>query len=109
MTSGASRHQLTTLREVETVSTLSTTCPLCHTAPPSVSVDQVNPGGDDWQCTRCGHRWDLARLATVASYTAWALDHDASSGAFAAGPRQVTAPAAARLTATDSAPFAGRR
>lgn len=28
--------------------------------------------GADWECVRCGSRWDAARLATVAAYAVWA-------------------------------------
>jgi hypothetical protein len=41
-------------------------CPLCHTTQ-SFALPQ---GGAEWQCGRCGQRWDAARLATVAEYVA---------------------------------------
>ena len=31
--------------------------------------------GADWQCSRCGARWDAVRLATVAAYAVWASEH----------------------------------
>jgi ribosomal protein L37AE/L43A len=48
------------------------TCPLCHTP---TSRDAIGAGGD-WRCGRCGQRWDATRLATVAAYAAWTIDHD---------------------------------
>lgn len=52
------------------------TCPLCHTADPAVTNDGLAKGAD-WQCARCGHRWNAVRLATAAAYAAWASEHDA--------------------------------
>ena len=52
----------------------STTCPMCHT-PATLSQSALEAGGD-WRCVRCGQQWDAARLATVAAYAAWAVDHD---------------------------------
>lgn len=108
MTHGASRHQLTALREVESDLTRSTTCPLCHTASPSMPVEDVKPGGD-WQCARCGHRWDATRLATVASYTAWALDHDSAANGPAARRQRVPLPVGTQPVAIDAESSAGRR
>jgi ribosomal protein L37AE/L43A len=52
----------------------SATCPMCHTsATLSQSALEV---GDDWRCVRCGQHWDAARLAAVAAYAAWTVDHD---------------------------------
>lgn len=45
------------------------TCPMCHTISPLPEGDAI--AGGDWQCARCGQRWDTARLATVAAYAAW--------------------------------------
>jgi hypothetical protein len=52
----------------------SPTCPLCHTRA-TLSQSAIAAGGD-WPCIRCGQRWDAARLATVAAYAAWNVDHD---------------------------------
>lgn len=50
------------------------TCPMCHTsATPSQS--ELETGGA-WRCVRCGQHWDAARLAAVAAYAAWSVDHD---------------------------------
>ena len=51
------------------------TCPLCHTTDSSLSNDALAAGGS-WSCTRCGQGWNARRLATVAAYAAWALEHD---------------------------------
>jgi transcription elongation factor Elf1 len=51
------------------------TCPLCHTTDSSLRTDALAAGGS-WSCTRCGQRWNARRLATVAAYAAWALEHD---------------------------------
>src|SRR5690349_22757988 len=49
-------------------------CPMCHT---SATVTQIAlEAGGDWRCVRCGQHWDARRLATVAAYTAWAVDHE---------------------------------
>lgn len=50
-------------------------CPLCHTPHPSLTPEALRAGGD-WQCGRCGQRWDASRLANDAAYTAWAIKHD---------------------------------
>ena len=47
-------------------------CPMCHTPAPLTR----NAVDGSWQCVRCGQHWDLARLATVAAYAAWAVEHD---------------------------------
>jgi ribosomal protein L37AE/L43A len=49
-------------------------CPMCHTSA-TLSRSALEAGGD-WRCVRCGQCWDAARLAAVAAYTAWAVDHD---------------------------------
>ena len=51
------------------------TCPYCHTALPVVTAEGLEARGD-WRCVRCGQRWDAGRLATVAAYASWALEHD---------------------------------
>lgn len=52
----------------------SATCPMCHTAAP-LSRSAVEAGGD-WRCVRCGQHWDAARLAAVAAYAVWTVEHD---------------------------------
>lgn len=52
----------------------SATCPMCHT---SVALSQsALEAGGAWRCVRCGQHWDARRLATVAAYAAWSIDHD---------------------------------
>lgn len=46
------------------------TCPLCHTRH-ALLTQQALDAGDDWQCGRCGQRWDALRLQTVADYAIW--------------------------------------
>ena len=50
------------------------TCPMCHTFA-ALSQSALEAGGD-WRCVRCGQHWDAARLAAVAAYARWSLDHD---------------------------------
>jgi transcription elongation factor Elf1 len=45
-------------------------CPHCHTADASLTMTAVMAGAA-WRCAVCAQRWDLDRLATVASYDAW--------------------------------------
>lgn len=52
-------------------------CPSCHTLDLSMTNLAVSAGAD-WQCSRCGSRWDAVRLATVAAYAAWASAHMAT-------------------------------
>ena len=52
----------------------SATCPMCHTSA-TLSLSALEAGGD-WRCVRCGQHWDARRLATVAAYAAWTVDHD---------------------------------
>ena len=53
-------------------------CPSCHTEDPSMTNLAVSRGAD-WQCSRCGSRWDAVRLATVAACAVWSSEHTASS------------------------------
>ena len=50
------------------------TCPMCHTSA-TLSQSALDAGGD-WRCVTCGQHWDAGRLAAVAAYAAWAVDHD---------------------------------
>ena len=52
----------------------SATCPLWHTS--ATLTQSALEAGGDWRCVRCGQHWDAGRLATVAAYAAWAVDHD---------------------------------
>jgi hypothetical protein len=52
-------------------------CPMCHTQAP-LTGNAVDADGS-WRCVRCGQHWDLARLATVAAYAAWVVEHDRPS------------------------------
>jgi transposase len=49
---------------------MTTSCPLCHTPSPTLTDAEMTTGGA-WQCGRCGHHWDVVRLATVAAYAAF--------------------------------------
>jgi hypothetical protein len=53
-------------------------CPSCHTQDRSMTNLAVSAGAD-WQCSRCGSRWDAVRLATVAAYAVWTSEHAARS------------------------------
>ena len=50
------------------------TCPMCHTSA-TLSQSALEAAGA-WRCVRCGQHWDAARLAAVAAYAAWSVDHD---------------------------------
>jgi hypothetical protein len=54
------------------------TCLLCHT--PSSLTQNAIDAGTDWQCVRCGQRWDATRLAAVAAYAVW-VDERTGAGA----------------------------
>ena len=49
------------------------TCPMCHTRA-SLTQSALDAGGA-WRCVRCGQHWDDGRLATVAAYAAWVVEH----------------------------------
>jgi hypothetical protein len=36
--------------------------------------------GADWRCSRCGQRWDAARLTAVADYETWLSERIAAAG-----------------------------
>lgn len=50
------------------------TCPMCHTG--ASLTQSALDAGDAWRCVRCGQHWDAARLAAVAGYAAWVVEHD---------------------------------
>jgi hypothetical protein len=62
----------------------SAPCPLCHTS--ATLTQSALEAGGDWRCVRCGQHWDARRLAAVAAYTAWAVDH-ARAGSLATNGR----------------------
>lgn len=49
-------------------------CPMCHT-PSTLSQGEVEAGAD-WRCIRCTQHWDAPRLAAVAAYAAWQVEHE---------------------------------
>ena len=53
-------------------------CPSCHTQDLNMT-DLAVSAGADWQCSRCGSKWDALRLATVAAYAVWAAARTATS------------------------------
>ena len=56
------------------------TCPSCHVEDPSMT-NQALSAGADWQCSRCGSRWDAVRLAAVTAYDVWLAAHTATGSA----------------------------
>lgn len=52
--------------------TISTPCPLCHTAADASAQFA-------WQCRTCGQRWTPVRLATVDAYATWAKAREQSA------------------------------
>lgn len=49
------------------VAVLTATCPLCHMLDPTMTPEALLEGAA-WSCSRCGQKWDAARLETVAAY-----------------------------------------
>ena len=49
-------------------------CPSYHTQDLSMTNLAVSAGAD-WQCSRCGSRWDAVRLATLAASALWLSEH----------------------------------
>lgn len=75
MASSFSRpHATAVVLDDEQVILRSATCPMCHTSA-TLSQSALEAGGA-WRCVRCGQHWDAARLAAVAAYAAWTVDHD---------------------------------
>ena len=54
-------------------------CALCHTADPVMTIGTLKAGAD-WRCSRCGQRWDAARLTAVADYEVWLAERIAAAG-----------------------------
>jgi hypothetical protein len=50
------------------------TCPSCHTTDAAVTNDALGKGSD-WECGRCGGKWNATRLATAAAYAVWLSSH----------------------------------
>jgi hypothetical protein len=48
------------------VAALTATCPLCHMPDPTTPEALLE--GAAWTCSRCGQKWDAARLETAAAY-----------------------------------------
>lgn len=67
----------------ETTALRPVTCPLCHT--PSALTATAVEAGSEWQCVRCGQQWDTARLAALANYALWQVEHDRRVGLQDAG------------------------
>lgn len=78
----AFRPSISTLSAVAPELVGCATCPLCHAADPAMTNVAVSAGAD-WQCARCGQRWDTTRLATVAAYAVWLFEHTDLSGNYA--------------------------
>jgi len=53
--------------------TATIACPLCHMHGPVPAGEASAAVG--WRCTRCGQSWDGDRLAAVASYAIWLVNH----------------------------------
>jgi hypothetical protein len=47
---------------------------MCHT--PTLLTQEAIDAGGSWRCVRCAQHWDAGRLATVAAYAEWKIDHD---------------------------------
>lgn len=73
----ASAGENTTVLVHTQVQAEQTACAMCHTLALPLGDADIAAGGA-WICSRCGQRWDAARLATVAAYTAW--DRDRAAG-----------------------------
>lgn len=74
----ASRPPLSTLPAIAPGLVGFATCPSCHTVDVTATNAAVS-GGAEWQCARCGQRWDAIRLAAVAAYGVWLSSQTDSS------------------------------
>lgn len=75
MVNGSSRpHTSAALLDDEPDVSRRATCPMCHTQAP-VTRNAIEVGAD-WRCVRCGQHWNAPRLAAVAAYAAWRVEHD---------------------------------
>jgi len=68
-------HVVAALLDDERAAVRPVTCPVCHT--PAPGTHSANVAGADWRCVRCGQRWDVRRLSTVAAYAAWVAERAA--------------------------------
>ena len=75
------------LADKETTALRQVTCPLCHT-PSALTPGAIEAGGE-WQCVRCGQQWDTARLAALANYALWLVEHDRRVGSMDAGTASI--------------------
>ena len=75
------------LPDKEATARRQVSCPLCHT--PSALTPAAIEAGGEWQCVRCGQRWDTARLATLANYALWLVEHDRRVGSQDAGAASI--------------------
>jgi len=71
------------LTDKEATALRQVSCPLCHT-PSALSPGAIEAGGE-WQCVRCGQHWNTARLAALANYALWLVEHDRRVGLQDAG------------------------
>lgn len=75
MTFSSSRpHATAVLLDDDQDSIRFASCPMCHMSAP-LSQSALEAGGH-WRCVRCGQHWNAARLAAVAAYAEWTVDHD---------------------------------
>jgi hypothetical protein len=74
-TTTPSQWRRTTTRNVAPDISPRATCPLCHTIRAPLTQEAIEVGSG-WRCGRCGQQWDAGRLAVVAAYTAWTVEHD---------------------------------
>jgi len=73
MIPGASQRPVTSAAlDDELDVSLCLTCPMCHM--PMPLAQGAMDAGTGWPCSRCGQRWDAARLSTVAAYAAWVVE-----------------------------------
>jgi hypothetical protein len=73
-----SRSSQVTVAVLEPHASPMVTCLLCHT-PTSLTQNAIDTGSD-WQCVRCGQRWDATRLAAVAAYGVWVDERKRAGG-----------------------------
>lgn len=51
------------------------TCLSCHAEDLTMTNGAVEAGAN-WNCHRCGQRWDAVRLNTAAAYAVWASERE---------------------------------
>jgi hypothetical protein len=72
------------------------TCPMCHTAHPSLTRAAVD-AGEGWRCSRCAQVWDQGRLSAVAAYARWVFDREQVSAPEQVSTAEMVATAAPHL------------